>query len=108
MMCQQCDEASCAKVCPTAALSRAKGANVVTYEKAKCIGCRMCTIACPFGCASYDAPTASILKCDNCGGEPACAKACPTHAISFVDDSIATRSRKKSFAARFKTAFEEA
>ena len=108
MMCQQCDEASCVKVCPTAALSRARGASVVAYEKAKCIGCRMCTMACPFGSITYDAATAAVLKCDTCGGDPACAKACPTHAIAFVDDSISTRARKKSVAAKFKSAFEEA
>ncbi len=108
MMCQQCDEASCVKVCPTGAMSRAKGASVVAYEKAKCIGCRMCTMACPFGCATYDAVTAGIVKCDTCGGDPACARACPTQAIAFVDDSISTRARKKSVAAKFKTAFEEA
>jgi ferredoxin len=26
-----------------------------------------------------------IQKCDLCGGEPACAEACPTSAITFID-----------------------
>lgn len=107
MMCQQCDEASCMKVCPTGALSRVKGAALVDYDRAKCIGCRMCTLACPFGNAVYDGATAAILKCDQCGGDPECVKLCPSKALEFVDDSVSTRSRKKSFAAKFKTAFQE-
>lgn len=107
MMCQQCDEASCMKVCPTGALARAKGTTLVSYEPRKCIRCRMCTIACPFGNAVYDSVTESILKCDTCGGDPACVQNCPTHALEFVEEGISTRSRKKAFASKFKSAFEE-
>ena len=108
MMCQQCDDASCAKVCPTGALRRASGETLVAYDRAKCIGCRLCTIACPFGNATYDGVTESILKCDNCGGDPACVRYCPSQALEFVDDSVSTRSRMKSFASKLKAAFEEA
>lgn len=107
MMCQQCDTASCAKVCPTGALHRAPGTTLVEYTKAKCIGCRMCTIACPFGNAVYDSFTESILKCDTCGGDPACVAYCPSQALEFVDDNISTRTRKKAFASKFKEAFQE-
>lgn len=108
MMCQQCDSASCLKVCPTGALHRIKGSAVVEYTKSKCIGCRMCTIACPFGNAVYDGVTESILKCDTCDGDPACVRFCPNQALEFVDDNVSTRSRKKAFASKFKAAFEEA
>lgn len=107
VMCQQCDDAPCMKVCPTAALYREKGTILVAFEKTKCIGCRMCTIACPFGCAVYDGVTASIQKCDTCAGDPACVKSCPSQALEYVEDSIATRSRKKAFASKLKLAFEE-
>jgi anaerobic carbon-monoxide dehydrogenase iron sulfur subunit len=107
MMCQQCDEASCMKVCPTGALSRAKGADLVEYNRAKCIGCRMCTMACPFGNAVYDGVSGAILKCDQCDGSPECVKFCPSKALEFIDDSISTRSRKKAFAAKFKAAIQE-
>ncbi len=96
------------KVCPTGALSRAKGTTLVAFDNAKCIKCRMCTIACPFGNIAYDAATESIQKCDTCGGDPACVRACPSAALEFVDDTISMRSRKKSFASKFKSAFEEA
>ena len=106
MMCQQCDSASCMKVCPTGALHRAKGELLVEYTQEKCIGCRMCTIACPFGNAVYDAATESILKCDTCGGNPSCAQFCPVGAIEYVEDSISTRSRKMAFASKMKSALE--
>jgi anaerobic carbon-monoxide dehydrogenase iron sulfur subunit len=108
MMCQQCDEASCMKVCPTGALHRTPGEMLVEFSKTKCIGCHMCTIACPFGNIVYDAVAASPLKCDQCGGNPSCAQFCPTQALEWVDDTISTRSRKKAYAAKFVEAFQEA
>ena len=108
IMCQQCDTASCMKVCPTGALHRVKGETLVEYDRGKCIGCRMCTIACPFGNAVYDSATESILKCDTCDGDPACVRMCPVHALEFVEDSISTRARKRAFASKLKTAVEGA
>jgi Fe-S-cluster-containing hydrogenase component 2 len=96
------------KVCQTHALHRNTGELLVEYDQQKCIGCHMCTIACPFGNIVYDAYSLSVLKCDQCGGDPSCAKACPTHAIEWVDDSISTRSRKKAYAAKFVEAIQEA
>jgi Fe-S-cluster-containing hydrogenase component 2 len=68
----------------------------------------MCTVACPFGNAIYDVSTGNILKCDTCDGDPECVRFCPDGALEYTDDTIATRSRKKAFAAKFKQAFMEA
>jgi Fe-S-cluster-containing hydrogenase component 2 len=51
--------------------------------------------------------TESIIKCDTCGGDPACVQYCPNNALEYVDDNISTRSRKKVFASKFKDAFQE-
>jgi Fe-S-cluster-containing hydrogenase component 2 len=67
----------------------------------------MCVQACPFGNALYDSISDSIIKCDTCSGDPACAAACPTQAIVYIDEEISTRSRKKAFAQKFKDAFQE-
>lgn len=107
MMCQQCNDAPCVKVCPTGAMNRKYGETLVIYDVAKCIRCRMCVQACPFGNAVYDSVTDSILKCDTCESDPACVAACPIHAIEFVEANISTRSRKKAFAQKFKEAFQE-
>ena len=45
----------------------------------------MCTLACPFGTVNYNASTGKVIKCDLCGGNPACADACPTAAITYQD-----------------------
>jgi carbon-monoxide dehydrogenase iron sulfur subunit len=50
-----------------------------------CVGCKVCTIACPFGTVNYNASTGKVIKCDLCGGDPACADACPTDAITYRD-----------------------
>jgi Fe-S-cluster-containing hydrogenase component 2 len=96
------------KVCPTGALHRTPGELLVDFSQNKCIGCHMCTIACPFGNIAYDAVAGSPLKCDTCGGDPSCVRYCPTKAIEWVDDNISTRDRKKNYAAKFKIAFGEA
>ncbi len=47
------------------------------------------------------------MKCDTCEGAPECVAVCPNNALSGVDNTISTRSRRKSFAKKFKDAFSE-
>ena len=83
--CTQCDEAWCMIACPVDAIQvdRATGAKIVL--EATCVGCKVCTIACPFGTINYVAQTGKVQKCDLCDGKPACAAACPTGAITYLD-----------------------
>ena len=67
----------------------------------------MCTVACPFGNARYDAASSSIFKCDTCQGATECVTLCHNGALEFVDDEQHVRSRKKAYAAKFKDAFQE-
>jgi Fe-S-cluster-containing hydrogenase component 2 len=73
------------QACPVDAISldAATGAKVVSDTL--CVGCKVCTIACPFGTVNYNSSTGKVIKCDLCEGEPACASACPTQAITYVD-----------------------
>ena len=48
-----------------------------------CIGCHLCTIACPFGTVFTLPQSDHAAKCNLCGGQPACAAACPTQAIVY-------------------------
>ena len=50
-----------------------------------CVGCKVCTIACPFGTINFNQDTGKVIKCDLCDGDPECAKMCPTEAITYVD-----------------------
>ena len=83
--CTQCDEAWCLHACPVEAIKvdAATGAKVVLEDV--CVGCKVCTIACPFGTINYVQDTGKVQKCDLCGDHPACVDACPTAAITYVD-----------------------
>ena len=82
--CTQCDEAWCMHACPVEAIvvNAATGAKEILENV--CVGCKVCTIACPFGTVNYNQTTGKVIKCDLCGGNPACAIYCPTQAITFA------------------------
>ena len=75
--------------CPVNAISvkEETGAKVVTDSN--CVGCGLCTIACPFGTVFYNPDTQKAFKCDLCDGNPACAVACPTGAIEYTESESA-------------------
>jgi carbon-monoxide dehydrogenase iron sulfur subunit len=81
MNCLQCVEAACVRACPSKALVRNETSRAVELDAGRCIGCALCAAACPFGHIHFDRATAKPLKCDLCGGEPACAKFCPHRAL---------------------------
>ena len=88
------------RACPVDAIKAdpASGAKVVL--EATCVGCKVCTIACPFGTVNYVAGTGKVQKCDLCGGKPACAAACPTGAITYVDAAWTGLDRMKQWASK--------
>ena len=55
--CTQCEEAWCQRACPVDAISvdMLTGAKVISDDK--CVGCKVCTIACPFGTVNYSQAT---------------------------------------------------
>ena len=108
MMCQQCDDAACVTVCPTGAMHRSTTTQaMVDWDADKCIRCKMCVIACPFGNARYDAATSSIFKCDNCDGCAAVRHVLPHQGARVRGRHDQARPRKKAYAAKFKDAFQE-
>ena len=110
VLCTHCDEPPCARVCPTEATwKRADG--IVMMDWHRCIGCRYCVAACPYGSRSFNwrdprphlakadpgFPTRTrgvVEKCTFCeerlsrGEPPACVASCPEKALTFgnVDD----------------------
>ena len=82
--CTQCEEAWCLKACPTNAISINQETGAKVVDDATCVGCKVCTIACPYGTINYRAATGKVVKCDLCSGAPACASACPTDAIVYA------------------------
>jgi len=89
-LCMHCQTPTCVSVCPVAALVKT-AEGPVTYDPARCMGCRYCMMACPFGIPKYEwrSPNPRGCKCDMCvhrvakGRETACASICPTGATVF-------------------------
>lgn len=99
--CHQCEDAPCANVCPTGAIHRAAGAWLV--EQARCIGCKSCMVACPFGAMQVRVvgDRVQALKCDLCmhrEGGPACVEACPIHALRCIDPARLRAERLRNLA----------
>ncbi len=90
--CRHCLEPACVSACPVGAMQKTPEGPVV-YDKAICMGCRYCMMACPFGIPRYDWASAVpyVNKCTLCytrlreGKLPACVEACPTNATIFGD-----------------------
>jgi formate dehydrogenase iron-sulfur subunit len=102
-LCMHCADPTCASVCPVGALEKTKS-GPVTYDAGKCMGCRYCMVACPFGVPKYEWSKAipAVRKCIMCPdlvakGEPtACASACPTGATMVGErDELIAIARKR-------------
>ena len=96
--------------CPTGALYRDGESGPVLVAKERCIGCKMCVQACPFGVIVMGPDGKGVLKCDQCverlskGQDPACVEACPTKALVFADEQEASREKRRKTAAQMVAA----
>jgi len=102
-LCMHCEDPTCVSVCPVIALTKTKEGPVV-YDASKCMGCRYCMTACPFGVPKYEWSKAipTVKKCIMCtdrvkaGKTTACTEACPTGATMFGErDAMIAEARKR-------------
>jgi formate dehydrogenase iron-sulfur subunit len=86
--CRHCETSPCTLACPTHAIHR-DGENPVVVSPMQCIGCGLCSLACPFGAVWVDVVNHVARKCDLCvhrlesGLEPACLASCSSRAIAY-------------------------
>jgi molybdopterin-containing oxidoreductase family iron-sulfur binding subunit len=108
VLCNHCDNPPCVRVCPTQATWKRESDGIVMMDWHRCIGCRYCVVACPYGARSFnwrdprpfikeiqeDFPTRMrgvVEKCIFCderlakGQIPACVEACKNGAMTFGD-----------------------
>ncbi len=91
-VCLQCEAPYCALVCPTGALHKNLETGIVELTTERCVGCKMCLVACPFGSISMIDKLAT--KCDLCGGDPVCIRFCEPKALTYGEpDDISTGKR---------------
>jgi len=105
-LCFHCAQPTCVSVCPVSALRKTPEGPVV-YDAARCIGCRYCIMACPFGVPKYqwDRAIPIVGKCVLCadrvarGLPTACAAVCPTGATLFGERNGLVREARRRIAA---------
>ncbi len=93
MVCLQCEEAACMKACPVGAITMNEATGAWEVSKERCIRCRACVLACPFGNMLVQEFDDTVVKCDLCGGQPVCAQYCPSKALRY--EPIAPRIKEK-------------
>lgn len=103
--CMHCEKPACAEVCPRGAVSKRAEDGVVIVDRGRCIGCRSCAKACPYGVPQYG-KGGKMQKCDLClerrtqGKEPACVATCPGEALKAGTIEELQRIAAEKFGAR--------
>ena len=99
-LCMHCEDPTCASVCPVGALRKTVD-GPVTYDADRCMGCRYCIAACPFGVPTYEWSSSAprVRKCQMCAGRPegpACAQECPKGAtIAGARDALIAEAKRR-------------
>ena len=95
--CLHCETPACVTVCPTGASYKRAEDGIVLVDEDKCIGCKLCSWACPYGAREYSEVEGVMKKCtlcvdriynehlDEADRQPACVQACPPKARHFGD-----------------------
>jgi len=108
MTCQSCEKPFCVEVCPTKACHMDEENQRVTIDKDKCIGCKTCIIACPFGAPLYDTTEKVSIKCDYCDGNPQCVVFCTVKAVDYIEADRINLAKKREVSLKLADMLKQA
>ncbi len=90
VVCRRCEHPHCVDACPTQALEqRPELGNMLARHHLRCVGCRSCSHACPYGTILPELLPYLTQNCDFCSGRtsdtnpPLCVQTCPRSALSL-------------------------
>jgi len=103
MPCMHCRKPACMAVCPVEAITKRIEDGIVLINRDRCIGCRSCEGACPFGHPRFNAAAKVMEKCTLCvhriakGLRPACVDTCIARTRFFGEaNDLASLVRQKN------------
>jgi Fe-S-cluster-containing hydrogenase component 2 len=85
LICRRCQLASCIVACPFDALQRLEDGGVIKRHNLRCVSCKLCAHACPFGTIYTEMLPFYETRCDGCAGrgEKACVASCRQGALEY-------------------------
>ena len=89
-ICRQCEDAPCVNSCPKDALEKAPGSTLKRFNN-RCISCKSCMLACPFGTIVPEVVPYLSSRCDLCIGrlkeneKPLCAANCTDRVLDYTE-----------------------
>lgn len=96
LVCRRCEEPHCVNSCPVEALEQQKDkGKLLIRHNMRCVSCKSCSNACPYGTIYPEHLPLLIHNCDFCldrlnqNEEPLCVKTCPNGALKLVDGDMA-------------------
>lgn len=95
LVCRRCEEPHCVASCPVEALEQQeKNDNLLIRHNMRCISCKSCSHACPYGTIYPETVPYLVFNCDYCldrrneKEEPLCITSCPYGALSLKSGDV--------------------
>ena len=85
LVCRRCEQSPCVLACPFNALERLEDGGVIKRHNLRCVSCKLCAQACPFGTIYTEMLPFYTSQCDGCAGreEKACVAGCRQGALEY-------------------------